>query len=326
MPIVPPLVLAQFSAGASLAAGAGAGGGAAFTSSGLLVPNPRPVLGGGFDGEGRLYGNSFDAVVDYTGDGAFAAAGRPIETGAGGTSGTLSVVATPQLVAQHSAAGTLSAAAAALATPSLSGVGTLAATASTTLVSDNFNRSNGSLGSNWVTLGSNAPVIDTNMAVGGNTGTIGTSTAYLSRWTSARGSDNHSVACKAVATSLDGSSSIASGLFVRAHASDGRLVLGAFTNNKVGIYTFASLSDITTRVETSVTVSSGALIRFTAVSNAYRLYLNGTEVASWIDTSGVITPGSDRRHTGLYAVATRSFAGSVSAWSYGIDDWGSYDL
>lgn len=63
-------------------------------------------------------------------------------------------------------------------------------------------------------------------------------------------------------------------------------------------------------------ITAGSDCRFEGAGNAYSLKVGGSEIGSWPDTGGVITPGPTKRKVGV----------QISGGSLNIEDWSGGDL
>jgi hypothetical protein len=190
--------------------------------------------------------------------------------------------------------------------------------------SDNFDRANGGLGANWVTI-TNAPVISTNKVQGGTTGPAGASTVYGARWTTALLTDAQEVTSTAVTPTGTASLGLGAGPFLRCNSSGDR-VEALVTNTTAYIFTRIGGTP-TQRASQAATINSGTLVRLTAVGDVYSVYLggSGTPTVTWTDSGSVIAIGSGTRYVGLTAITSEDFASNPS-YSYALDDWTASDI
>ncbi|WP_454199608.1 hypothetical protein [Nocardia sp. Marseille-Q1738] len=191
--------------------------------------------------------------------------------------------------------------------------------------SDDFNRANGGLGSNWVTLTA-APVISSNKAQGGTTGPVNASTVYGARWTAALLSDAQESIATAVTPTGTASLGLGAGPFLRCNSSGDR-VEALVTNNTCFIFTRISGTPTQRASQAGLTINSGTVVRITAIGNLYSVYLagSGTPTVTWTDSGGVIAIGSTTRYVGLTVITSEDFAGNPS-YSYALDDWSAADI
>lgn len=191
--------------------------------------------------------------------------------------------------------------------------------------SDDLNRANGGLGSNWVTL-TNAPVINTNKAQGGTTGPNNAATIYAARWTSALLTDTQRVDCTVQTPTGTAALGLGSGPIVRCDSSGNR-VEALCTNNSVHIFTRISGTGTQRAQQTGLTINSGTAVGLTAVGNVYSIYLagSGTPTLTWTDSGNLITIGSTTRYVGFVSIAQKDIGGNPS-YGYAIDDWVGADL
>ena len=255
-------------------------------------------------------------ALNLTGVGALAANSLPVAVAAGDLSGVGAITAT----------GT----ATPVVTDPLVGIGTLTAVATAeetgVTYSDNFNRANGALGSNWVTI-AETPLIVSNQAQGGTTGAINTYTQFRARWTNAVLTDTQEVSGTVGTPSTAATPALAGGLILRCNSS-GDHVSASITNTAVYIVTRTSGTDTQQATTGSLTIPAGTAVRFTAVGNVYRIYLNGsaTPTATWTDSGNLIAIGSGTRYVGLFTSAHKNFIGTTDQFGYCIDNWVGKDL
>lgn len=191
---------------------------------------------------------------------------------------------------------------------------------------DNFNRSNGALGANWVTIGSHGPVVSSNRAQAGTSGPSNAGTVYVARYTSPVFGDGQKADCNVVTPTGTSALGLGGGVMVRANTSGDR-VEALVTSNSAHIFTRIGGTATERAVQTGLSVSSGTALRLTAIGNLYSLYLagSGTPTTTWTDSGGVIDIDSSTRYVGIVCIAQKDIGGN-SSYGYAIDDWAGADL
>lgn len=200
------------------------------------------------------------------------------------------------------------------------------ATASTGVTyTDNFNRANGALGSNWTTLTA-APVINTNKAQGGTSGPNSAATIYAARYTTAVLTDTQRAECIVVTPTGTAALGLGAGPIVRCDSSGNR-VEALVTSNSAHIFTRIGGTATQRAQQTGLTIASGTAVKLTAVGNVYSLYLagSGTPTVTWTDSGNVITIGSTTRYVGFVSIAQKDGFGNAT-YAYAIDDWVGADI
>lgn len=191
--------------------------------------------------------------------------------------------------------------------------------------SDDFNRANGGLGSNWTTL-TNAPVIASNVAQAGTTGPSNTFTVYGARWVDPVLTNNQEVSCTVHTPPAPSTPTLGSGLVLHCDSSGNRVEAVIASD---AVYFFTRISGTgTQRASQTVTVNSGTAIRATAVGNVYSIYLagSGTATLTWTDSGNLVGSGSSNRYLGLITLSQKNIGGSISGYGYNIDNWVGKDL
>ncbi|MFE2995013.1 hypothetical protein ACFXG4_08380 [Nocardia sp. NPDC059246] len=202
--------------------------------------------------------------------------------------------------------------------------------------SDDFNRTDAStLGSNWVTLGSNSPTIATNRAQSGSPGT-NVSAAYAARYTSALASDTIEASIVTIAPTLGNTNQtgVYTGVIVRCNAAgtlwvealigyNNVLVLG--TRDSAGTFT-ARPNSLNSGSTAEVSISTPTSLRLTANGTTYSAYVNGstTPAWTWSDSGGVVAVGSSTRYVGVVCTAQNSF-GNLFRSPWAADSWAGLD-
>ena len=176
---------------------------------------------------------------------------------------------------------------------------------------DDFNRANGTLGSNWTYRnGSADPQIASNRAAMGGT----TDGYYQTTWV-----DPCLTATQFAECDMVSSSEQPSGILLRYSASGVGVIL-SWTNNNLAISTTtgwagAGLTNRTGDVASGTTLA-GKRLRLTAVGNVYTGYVNGEQKIQWVDTGNII-PTTGR--LGGLTVRRQSFtnSGTLDNWAFG---------
>lgn len=188
-------------------------------------------------------------------------------------------------------------------------------------VTDDFNRADGGLGANYVTLVS-APQIVGGKAQATAAG-VNTSRVCDARHVTPLSGDAQEIVCTVANPSGTYSNTLGSGAFLRCSAAGDRVAVG-ITSDKVAIVTY---SGGTWTDRGSVASATPNTVRLTAIGNVYTVFVNGsaTPAVTWTDSSGVIGIGDTNRFFGVYASSQTNFA-STTTYGYGIDSITARDL
>lgn len=187
--------------------------------------------------------------------------------------------------------------------------------------SDDFDRANGPLGANWVTLGSFAPVIDGNKAQAGTSGPSNTGTVYPARWAQPVATDTHEVSCVVITPATAPNLQRGGGVFVRCDSAGNR-VEALVSDTDAYIFTRIG-GTLTQRATIPAAIPSGTALRIRASGNVYSVYLAGssTPALTWTDTGGAISIGANNRYVGILTAGTENFSGTPTGYGYAIDNW-----
>lgn len=200
---------------------------------------------------------------------------------------------------------------------------------------DDFNRSNGAIGSNWTTF-----------AYGTDTTVVPEISSNACR-AKATATNNQNNQCSAIATAtaakcltdnmaaratmLAGENGLYMGPMVRCSSDGQNVVFALITSDSAatGIWTNIA-GTITRRVSTATTAfNSNDVFELQASGNVYTLKQNpdgaNTTIATWTDSSNLFTPGSTKRYGGIYHNSDRNFAGTQS-WAPSVDNFRVRDL
>ncbi|MFE7798989.1 hypothetical protein [Nocardia sp. NPDC057440] len=277
-----------------------------------------PVATGAADAQADATAATATTIVyDAVGQGSsFNTATAATATATALTATVAASATAPALVATASATGknaTPSASAAAATTAATATAAANTAGGGATY-SDNFNRSNGVLGSNWTyQVNTNAPTISSNVAA------CATSTAnfYPVTWITALNGDDQ-VARANTSGSL---TSTSAGLILRSNSGMTAWVGALFNTARVSIVTGSAPVSVTVRVQIDGNpgIASGSLLEFRAVGNVYTLYDDGVQLVQWVDSGNVATVGSSNR-LGGFGVQRISTTNSVSLDNFALMD------
>jgi hypothetical protein len=173
---------------------------------------------------------------------------------------------------------------------------------------DNLDRADGVLGSNWVYTNTNvSPRISSNQAAF----TDSTDGFRGALWVNPATTDAMFVTMttKTALTSAPGA------LILRSNSGMTSWVGAFFGTGGVGIYTFTGPGGAgqTTRASTSTNpnIASGSVVKFSAIGNTYTLYDDGAQLVQWVDSSNAWTNvGSSYRYGG-FGLQRASFTNSA---------------
>ncbi|MFI6168862.1 hypothetical protein ACIBCN_18925 [Nocardia sp. NPDC051052] len=324
----------------------------AFASTGFYDPAFRPIApvtaelagaGGvnvaaiaaapvdaGLVGNGQLSAQANDASYlrqpNLTGGGLFTVLMQPLRQGLSGGTGELTVWMSvkAQYLGEFSGAGAGAAVQQVAVLGEFSGAGLGSAVAQGS-VGDNFNRQNGGLGSDYITI-DNAPVIATNRAQAGTPGNGSGTVLYGARHKTPLTTGNQQILFTVINPDTPAGQinlALNGGCFLRGSATDPKIRVEALVS--------ASQAFIVTRVGSVLTRASGPIptpsaVRFTAIGNTYRVYINGstTPAATWMDTDGAIGTGTANLSVGVVTFADTSFGGATTR-GYAIDEFSARD-
>jgi hypothetical protein len=232
------------------------------------------------------------------------------ETTAVTSAGTVGAAtgSTPALTAAVTSTGTVARASAA----SRPLTATVAASGIVASFFDNFNRANGALGANWVTLTAGAPTIASNQVVGGTTST-------MSRWVTATPTDDQF----AMATYIGGGLNL--GVVVAAPAttagasvaSSGTWYVFRQAGSGAGIQIIqkdTGATTSTTLASSGTSLVAGDVIRLTYIGGVLTGYVNNVQALTVTPT----TPITGQRYTGFaHNSTTQSGVTLIDDWSAG---------
>ncbi|WP_040739804.1 hypothetical protein [Nocardia tenerifensis] len=197
----------------------------------------------------------------------------------------------------------------------------LAAEALTPAVfTDDFNRANGALGANWVTI-DYAPLI------AGNRVQDNGAFVNAARWTAPLHTDSHEVSCAIVSRGI-GYGGAYTGVFLRGAANKNR-VEAVVTSNTVAIRTWIGGVPKVRSNKFGVSLMGGVALRCTAVGNVYNVYLAGapTPIITWTDTDAMIPVAATNRFAGLICEIADDGTGTGNqVYGFAIDDWQARDI
>lgn len=285
-----------------------------FTGEGTFVASdiPRRFVEfagvGGFTADGVAV---FSAAVEFSGIGAIVIVeALQVQARAAQFAGTGALAASAMQLqaraAQFSGTGTFGATGVQVhsRTVEFSGEGEFDATVRTTaLYTDDFNRANGAIGSNWGPS-SPQPTINTNAAQ--NSTTSG-NTPQLVEWLGGELSSEHYAVTVTIKTPVGTNRSTQTYFYVTARGNgtatqnDDRVVLvvsGAALSS--GIYTLSSGGTFTRRTTITDAFVSGDDATLEVNGNVYTAYRNGVAIGpAWTDSGGVVPTGVGRRGFGF---------------------------
>ncbi|MGW5514254.1 DUF7257 domain-containing protein [Nocardia africana] len=188
-------------------------------------------------------------------------------------------------------------------------------------VADDFNRADGGLGSNYTTIGANAPVIATNRAQGGSPGT-NLSLTYMARHNTTLATDTQEIAFTITTPTAGSTPSLGGGVFLRG-TTGGDFVCVSVTNTQAFINSYIG-GTFTNRATGSISTPTNG--RLTVNGNVYQVFINGsgTAAATWIDSGGLIGIGASNRSVGVLFNSQNSF-GTITR-GYAVDDFTARDV
>ncbi len=185
----------------------------------------------------------------------------------------------------------------------------------------------GPMSSNWVTLPNEyAPVVASQAARAGSTGPNGAGSVYGARWKDPVFTDTQEVTFNVVTPAQGAALGIGGGGILRCNSAGDRAE-ALITNSSVHVFTRIG-GTAANRASANLSVPTGTAVRFTAVGNVYRIYLNGsgTPAVTWTDSGGLIGIGASNRYVGIVTVGQKSGDGTVVQYGYAIDNWIGRDL
>ncbi|MFJ4656138.1 hypothetical protein ACIP5Y_33120 [Nocardia sp. NPDC088792] len=187
-------------------------------------------------------------------------------------------------------------------------------------VTDDFNRADGGLGANYVTIAATPRILGGK--VQGGVPTMNTAAFYDARHTTAFTGDSQEVSFALANPAGIFGNSLGAGVFLRSTVTGDR-VIGVVTGSTalIGTVTGNNPAD-----RASAPIPTPTTARFTAIGNTYSLYVNGssTPTVTWTDTAGAAGIGDDNRNWGVYVTAQTTFAGT--SYGYAIDAVTARDL
>lgn len=190
------------------------------------------------------------------------------------------------------------------------------------IATDDFNRADGGLGSDWTTI-SNAPVIATNKAQGGTTGASGATTIYASRNNNLFTADTPEEVVFTLATPTgtaalgNGGGAWLRGTSGTASATHSRVSVG-FTNSMCYINLWNGTGGANQQTFAFGTFTSGMVVRFAVVGNVYSAYVDGsgTATVTWTDSFNYISQSN--HYWGIETVTSENFSG-IPSYGFAID-------
>uniref|UniRef100_UPI0024A9C353 hypothetical protein n=1 Tax=Nocardia sp. CC201C TaxID=3044575 RepID=UPI0024A9C353 len=204
--------------------------------------------------------------------------------------------------------------------------GTLAADSTLVRTShrDDFDRADGSLGSNWATIGYGpgdttvVPVVaGSRFRAGDGASSDSNQCAALYIAGQANG-DDHAV--RALAATAP--NSLRSGIIVRAGQDFQHMVIAIVSTafGATGIWTVIGGAFKRRVTAQTRSIQAGETVSFVAQGNTYRLIRDpdntAVVLASWTDSAAEYPPGVDRRHGGMFAESEADFFGD---YTYGTE-------
>lgn len=178
---------------------------------------------------------------------------------------------------------------------------------------DDFNRSNGVVGSNWTYGNGTQPQISSNaVAMTGSTDSF-----YPIKYAFSVNSDNFYV--QATCT---GTSSVSSGLLIRVAQANWSMYTLVLLNNsasQIGTATSATGGGYTSRTTGGPSYTTNDVVRIECSGNIYTAKKNGSTTISWTDSGGITTIGSSNRTGGL-TVQRSSFTNSGGFDNFSMGD------